>query len=166
MEKPKRNSVKAWISPLATSLWGCENVARYICANTMFSEQEVRERLHFEITSLAKYQVQYWPIFERNTNAFIGCCGLRPLLDSYELGCHLLKEHWHQGHATEACEQVISYAFSVMKQTQLYAGHHPDNIASKRLLKKLSFSYIGDNYYEPTGLLHPSYELRNPSNVL
>lgn len=35
------------------------------------------------------------------------------------------------------------------------------NSASKAMLNKLGFSYTGEQFYEPTGLNHPSYELLN-----
>jgi RimJ/RimL family protein N-acetyltransferase len=57
---------------------------------------------------------------------------------------------------------VVHYAFSVLHAEALFAGHHPDNHASCRILEKLDFKYIGTNYYPPTGLYHPSYELRRP----
>lgn len=30
----------------------------------------------------------------------------------------------------------------------------------KNLLGNLGFTYIGDKFYEPTGLYHPSYEMQ------
>ena len=27
-------------------------------------------------------------------------------------------------------------------------------------MKKLGFEYIGDEYYAPTGLMHPSFEIK------
>ena len=52
---------------------------------------------------------------------------------------------------------MIKYAFEELGAEKLFAGHNPDNTASSKLLKKLGFHYTGDEYYEPTGLYHPSY---------
>jgi hypothetical protein len=49
------------------------------------------------------------------------------------------------------------YAFTDLKGGGLFAGHHPKNDASRLLLIKLDFRYTHDEYYEPTGLQHPSY---------
>lgn len=65
------------------------------------------------------------------------------------------------GYASEAAKAVIDYSFENLKADKLYAGHHPKNEASKRLLTRLGFHYIGKKYYEPTGLYHLSYELVN-----
>ncbi|WP_414714365.1 hypothetical protein [Sphingobium sp.] len=38
----------------------------------------------------------------------------------------------------------------------LIAGHHPDNLASKRAVLRLGFSYTHDELYPPAGLLEHS----------
>jgi hypothetical protein len=42
----------------------------------------------------------------------------------------------------------------------LFAGHNPNNEKSGMLLGKLGFEYTHDEFYEPTGLQHPSYLLK------
>lgn len=99
--------------------------------------------------------------FELSSGDLIGCCGLRPYRGGkYEIGFHLRPQFWGKGYATEAATAVIDYAFSVLKAEALFAGHNPNNVASSKVLLKLGFRYIGDEFYEPTGLYHPSYELR------
>lgn len=91
----------------------------------------------------------------------MGCCGLRPFEPgAFELGFHLRPAFWGRGLATEAARAAIAYAFPELDAALLIAGHHPQNQASRRVLEKLGFSYIGENLYPPTGLMHPSYELR------
>lgn len=148
----------------AVSLWGNPEVTRYICASGVFSMDDIANRLNTEILNESAYKVQYWPIFELTTMDLIGCCGLRPhKADEYEIGFHLRPEFWGQGYAKEAASAVINYSFLTLKAKKLFAGHHPNNAASRKILSQLGFSYIGDEYYEPTGLFHPSYELKNPN---
>lgn len=146
--------------PLAELLWGEPAVTRFLCANGIFSADDIAERLKKEIDNNSKYQLQYWPIFEIASGELIGRCGLRPY-DSgkYEIGFHLRSKFWRQGYAAEAANAVIEYAFAVLKAEGLFAGHNPQNTASAKVLRKLGFRYIGDKFYEPTGLYHPSYEL-------
>lgn len=145
---------------LAKLLWGNPDVTKYICANGKFSEKEIENRLEKEIDNDARYHVQYWPIFDLATNELMGCCGLRPYgKNSYEIGFHLRPEFWKKGYATEAAKAVIEYAFSVLGAESLFAGHNPKNTGSKKVLLKLGFEYMRDEFYEPTGLYHPSYEL-------
>lgn len=149
---------------LARSLWGDSQVTKYICATGIFSENDIYNRLCKEIENNEKYQVQYWPIFELDSGSFIGCCGLRPYEDIYEIGIHIKPEFWHKGYGYEAICEVKDYAFEVLDISCLFAGHNPYNLASKRLLKKVGFIYKGDEYYEPTGLYHPSYILEKEFN--
>lgn len=147
---------------LAIQLWGEKDVTQYICATGEFTQQNIKDRLETEINNVIKYQVQYWPIFDTRTEELIGCCGLRPFNSeqySFEIGFHLRKIYWGQGYAFEAATKVIQYAFTELRALKLYAGHHPQNNGSKKLLTRLGFQYINDNYYEPTGLYHPSYEM-------
>lgn len=148
--------------PLARQVWGDKDVTRYICATGSFTKQDIMSRLNTEIENAAQYQVQYWPIFERSTGELIGCCGLRPFPKenkAYEIGFHLRKAFWGRGFAAEAAHMVIKYAFHTLHAEKIYAGHHPQNAASKKLLLRLGFTSIGDRFYAPTGLKHPSYKL-------
>lgn len=147
---------------LAKSLWGDSEVTQFICAGGKFGETDIINRLEREIYNDKKYQVQYWPIFEITTHKLIGCCGLRPFAENeYEIGFHLRPMFWGKGYAKEAATAVIDYAFTVLRASKLFAGHNPDNIVSGKLLNALGFVYIGDKFYEPTDLYHPSYELKN-----
>ncbi|MCM1217455.1 MAG: GNAT family N-acetyltransferase [Lachnospiraceae bacterium] len=151
---------------LAKLLWGNAEVTKYICANGTFSIDDIRNRLNQEIQNNKQYGIQYWQIYELTTTAFIGCCGLRPHQEnSYEIGFHLLPEFWGKGYATEAAKAVITYAFTRLSADKLFAGHNPKNVNSPRILARLGFHYIGDEYYAPTGLYHPSYELINPQKI-
>lgn len=137
-------------------LWGNEDVVKYIGMH----QEDIEPRYQLEIKNDDMHHVSYWPIFLKETNEFIGCCGLRPFQKNvYELGFHLLPQYWHQGYGHETANQVIDYEFDTLHAQKIIAGHHPDNHASKELLERLGFSYIGKNYYEPTGLYHDSYEL-------
>lgn len=161
--KTKRTGFSVWSkedSLLAKQIWGQPEVTAFISANGLFTDQEIKNRLNQEINHYQDYQVQYFPVFDLNTNDLIGCCGLRRTQEGvYELGYHLRKEYWGQGLATEMAEAIIHYASTQLEINQFAAGHHPLNEGSKKVLSKLGFSYVKDNFYEPTGLNHPSYLL-------
>jgi len=145
---------------LALLLWGDESVTKYISKTGKFTENEINDRLNLEIENQKQFNLQYWPIFEKATNEFIGCCGLRPHNIEkrvYETGFHLRSKHWGKGFGTEAARAIINYSFAKLNAAALFAGHNPNNIASKKVLEKLGFQYVNDEYYAPTGLYHPSY---------
>ena len=149
---------------LAAQLWGEPGVTRFICAAGTFTRQDIIDRLNAEMRNDALFRVQYWPIFALATDDLIGCCGLRPFKSEalpFEFGVHLREQYWGMGYAAEAAAAVIEYGFTVLKANGLYAGHHPLNAASEKLLTKLGFRFVGKDYYEPTGLYHPSYALMN-----
>ncbi|MGL9730012.1 GNAT family N-acetyltransferase [Enterococcus sp. DIV0756] len=148
--------------PLAEQLWGNQQVTHFIAKNGCFSKEQVAQRLALEIESQKTFDFQYWPLFLKEGEAFIGCCGLHDY-DSEakmaELGFHLVPDAWGRGLAEEAAKGVISYATYQTDLSVLFAGHHPENAASEKLLRKLGFKFQGKEYYQPTGLEHPSYLL-------
>lgn len=149
---------------LARALWGDPAVTALIDARGRLSEDDVRRRLLEEIELADTYGVQYWPMFDLVTGAHVGCCGLHPKnaeAGVHELGFHLRREAWGSGYASEAARAVVRYAFDVLDSQELFAGHHPDNAASRRVLAKLGFTYTHDEPFAPTGLRHPSYVLRS-----
>ena len=151
--------------PLASALWGDAEVARFI--GGPFSDQQIRHRFDEDIALMQKHGVQYWPMFllpvsDEAAPAHAGCGGLRPYkLESrvYEIGVHLYAAYWGQGLAEEASRAIINYGFETVGAEALFAGHHPENAASHRLLKKLGFRFTHTELYAPTGLQHPSYLL-------
>ncbi|MDR3617355.1 MAG: GNAT family N-acetyltransferase [Candidatus Obscuribacterales bacterium] len=149
--------------PLAQKLWGDPQVTSLFVGEPL-TEQQVADRLHAEIVKEQTYGVQYWPIFERGSDDFLGCCGLRPYKVPeriYELGFHLVAGAWGQGYATEGAKAVINYGIKDLTIKGFFAGHHPDNLGSKKVLLNCGFVETGSNFYEPTGLFHPSYMLKS-----
>lgn len=144
----------------ALDLWSNPRVTQYITADGKMSEQQVRDRLHKEIETYHNHHIQYWPVYLLETDQSIGCCGLRPYdleKQILELGIHLKEQYWGKGFAKEACLAVIEYAFETLNVHALFSGHNPNNLASSVLLNKLGFIYTHDEFYQPTGLYHPSY---------
>jgi RimJ/RimL family protein N-acetyltransferase len=52
-----------------------------------------------------------------------------------------------------------------LRLAKIYAGHHPENHASKHILERLGFTFLGTIFYEPTRLLHPSYVCESPERA-
>ena len=160
----ERLGFRTWRSDdleLAAALWGHPDVARFVFAGPP-GREEIAARLGREIASQSEHGFQYWPIFLRADGRHAGCCGLRPYrpeLAIVELGFHIHPALWRRGLAREAATAVIDHALAALGASALFAGHHPDNTASRDLLRGLGFRYTHDEIYPPTGLLHPSYLL-------
>ena len=163
----KRLVFRTWTKEdldLALGLWGDYEVTKLFDKRGQLSKEQVNDRLSTEIKCQEKYGVQYWPFFNKAGNCHIGGAGLRPKNikeKQYELGIHICSKYWRKGYAFEAANAVINYAFAELNTSSLFAGHNPLNKASRHLLLKLGFRYTHDEFYEPTGLMHPSYELNS-----
>jgi RimJ/RimL family protein N-acetyltransferase len=154
--------------PLAMELWGDPAVTALIDARCKLTEAEVQEKLYAEIEREKSCGVQYWAMFGHCNGDFLGAGGLRPWVYTpgaadFEVGFHLVKRHWGKGFGTEAALGALGYAWEKMELSKVYAGHHPDNRVSAKILKMLGFEFIGDVFYKPAGLMHPSYVCRRPT---
>jgi ribosomal-protein-alanine N-acetyltransferase len=150
---------------LAKSLWGDPDVMTFLGGS--LTDEKVGDKMRAEMVCREKNGVQYWPVFERQRGEFIGCCGLRPWIYTppagYELGFHLLKSKWGHGYGFEVARAVVKHAFESLQFPMLRAGHHPDNLNSKKILLRLRFQSVDAVFYRPTGLMHPTYQLRRES---
>jgi RimJ/RimL family protein N-acetyltransferase len=147
--------------PLALELWGDARVTALI-SRSAWGPAQVEERLRTEMRFQETDGVQYWPFFLRTTGELAGCCGLHPRHPErgiLELGFHLLPRAWGKGLATEAARAAAVHGLDHLGASALFAGHHPENAASGRVLAKLGFRYTHRERYPPTGLLHPCYLL-------
>jgi len=147
----------------ALELWGDPRVS--LPLGGPFTPQQIRARLDQQIAQMSETGLQLWPIFLLEDSSFAGCAGLRPWRPEqriHEIGYHLIPSNWGKGLATEAASTVINHAFGPLAAEALFAGHHPDNDASRRVLIKLGFQYTGDAFYEPTNWIEPQYLLHRP----
>jgi len=127
------------------------------------TDDRVRDKLNFEMACQEKHGVQYWPFFERTTEEFVGCCGLRPWNysppEGHEVGFHLVKTKWGNGYGFEVAQGVVRHAFEKLQLPILRAGHHPEHEKSKKILLRLGFQFVDEVFYKPTGRMHPTYKL-------
>ena len=125
------------ISELARDLWGDLEVTKFF--GGPFSEDEIRTRFKREMARRLVHGFQYWVIELLESGDFVGVCGLRPYRPAeevIELGFHLRPKFWGAGLATEAARAAIGYAFEIYKPKKSAAGHHPENLNSKKVMGK------------------------------
>lgn len=145
---------------IAFELLSDQEVTKYI--GGPFSRPQVLRRLRTERAILRLHDIQYWPVFLLDTGEMIGYCGLRPYKPSgkkYEMGILIKKNYWNRGYSVEAALAVISYAFSILKATELIAVHNSSNSYAKSLLLRLGFEYSHQEYSAVTGQYDPAYLL-------
>jgi len=165
--KSERLGFRWWTKkdlPLAQELWGDLEVTKFF--GGPFAEDEIARRLERELERARQHQFQYWPIHWLEDDDFAGCCGLRPFqLEEgiLELGFHLRPKYWGRGLAGEAARVAIEYAFGTLGCKGLAAGHHPENVNSKKVLEKLGFRYTHDAVFPALGIEIPFYRLMRQS---
>lgn len=152
--------------PLARELWSDAEVTRFF--GGPFSDDEVSRKLATEVERMQVHGFQYWPIHwlpqgdGGEHGEHVGCCGLRPYRPEEgipELGFHLRPKFWGRGLAVEGARAVIQFAFETTDAKGLSAGHHPDNVNSKKVLERLGFRYTHDEYFPALGMAIPYYFL-------
>lgn len=91
----------------------------------------------------------HWAIVEKATGRLIGSISLQPdhmrpkIENARRMGYLLGEGYWGRGYATEACSEILRYAFEEVGCPVISAELFPANTKSKRVLKKLGFTYEG-----------------------
>jgi RimJ/RimL family protein N-acetyltransferase len=83
----------------------------------------------------------------------LGSCGiLGSNGETPEIGYWLGVPFWGNGYATEVARALIDYAFDARGYEALYAGARVSNPASRRVLEKCGFQWIGVGLYRVRAL--------------
>lgn len=94
--------------------------------------------------------VGFWVVRDKVTQEFIGTMNLNtlPNMDRLQIGCHLKRKYWNQGYATELMQQLLVYAFEIRKVETLYGFLEEANLASKKMLQNLGFTWLENQNYQ------------------
>jgi ribosomal-protein-alanine N-acetyltransferase len=84
-----------------------------------------------------------WAITDKAGGTFIGHCGLNYLadIDEVEVLYALRQSHWSRGFATEAARASVQFGFEQAQLKRLIALAVPENIASRRVMGHLGFTF-------------------------
>ena len=85
-------------------------------------------------------------VFERESGAFIGICGVvrPPDNDFDEIIYAFGQAYWGKGYATESAKGMLNYVFEISKLDEIYATIHADNIPSQKMMSKLNMVFVED----------------------
>lgn len=103
-----------------------------------------------------------WAVCLKNTNEFLGWCGLkfRPDKKLVDVGYRFYKKHWNNGYATESAKASIEYGFKTLKISQIYAHAHIENVNSHKVIDKCGMEFIKEFDYD--GIPANFYKIDNP----
>jgi RimJ/RimL family protein N-acetyltransferase len=91
-----------------------------------------------------KYKTGRLSVFIKETNEYIGFCGVKTLDDkTVDLGFRFHKKYWGKGYGKESSLVVIDYAFNTLGIKELFGNFMSDNTNSKKLLENLGFKPFG-----------------------
>ena len=137
-----------------------------------FSEEEVKnwyDRLiikHYE-----KYDFGLWAVIHKETNDFLGQCGLTIQdlngKEYLEIGYSFKKRYWHKGYAVEAALGCKKYAFETLKAEKVCSIIRDTNIASSNVAIRIGMVKVGEiiKHYYNVDMLHYIYEIKNKMNL-
>jgi [ribosomal protein S5]-alanine N-acetyltransferase len=159
-----RLSLRTWAEDDLASgfaIWGDAEVMKFVDTGRPSTLEEVRSSILAGIRHQRNYGHQHWAVIENASGQLIGACGFNrtECEGELELVFHFAKASWGKGFASEAALGCIGYAKQVLKASKVVAGCHPDNEASRRVLSKLGFSFVGNRWFEDTQREEPLFEL-------
>lgn len=140
-------------------VFGDAEVMRYISGGKARSLEETEKGLARTIEAWETRGFGFWAVTIKGSGKLIGYCGFMPLEDTseIELAYGLAQSYWHSGFATEAARACLRYGFEELKLKRIVAVVNPENLASQRVLEKLSLRYTKDVHHYDADLRY--YEL-------
>jgi ribosomal-protein-alanine N-acetyltransferase len=96
-----------------------------------------------------KYGYGRWALILKETNEYIGWCGLKylPEANKNDVGFRLMKKYWNKGYATEAAIKSLELGFHRFNMESIVAHADIENHASIRVLEKIGMTFE-KHYYE------------------
>lgn len=88
-----------------------------------------------------------WAVYLKDTNEFIGWCGLKLTRekDEIDLGYRFSKQYWGKGYATEAAQACLDYGLGYLKLQRIVAKAHMDNIGSWKVMEKCGMRFLKED---------------------
>ena len=135
-----------------------------------FTDDEVKEWIDRNISRYVNEGTGYFSLIEKNTGELAGQVGLHYSTVNekriLELGYIIMKKHWNKGYAFESAKILISFAFDILNEKEVYALIRPENYRSAKLAEKLGFVLVSSylKYYNGKDMIHNIYVLEKNKN--
>jgi ribosomal-protein-alanine N-acetyltransferase len=107
--------------------------------------EEIRVRVEAHIEMQERLGHSAWAVCERSSEKAVGYCGLVPLAGEpeVELVYGMARPVRGRGLATEAGRACLIAGFDDLGLERIVALAHPDNVAARRVMKKLGMTLMG-----------------------
>lgn len=121
-------------------------VIRYTGDESFKSIEEARIFLE-KYDSYIKYGFGRWGVIDKNTNEFLGWCGLKydSKTNEHDIGFRFFKKYWGKGYATESAQACLDLGFNKFNMPFIVGRAAKENLASIHVLKKIGLTYLRDD---------------------
>ncbi len=106
-------------------------------ASVLAAEEFIKNYHHYQQHGYGR-----WAVIMKESDTWIGFCGLRNQDGVVDLGFRLKRVHWGRGLATEAARACLRYGHDGLDIKKIIGSCHPKNQASERVLQKCGMTRI------------------------
>jgi RimJ/RimL family protein N-acetyltransferase len=133
-------------APVVLELNSDPQVLKYLHEPQLKDEAHAIEILRNIIFPQYKYNLGRWAVIVKDTDEFIGWCGLKYILETHkiDLGYRFKPSAWGKGYATEAARHTLQYGLDVLKLPEITASAHVENIGSVKVLENIGMQFTGE----------------------
>jgi [ribosomal protein S5]-alanine N-acetyltransferase len=135
-------------APLLRQLNNQPGVLQYIPETIPATDEKAKEIIINIILPQYKNNLGRWAAHLKETNEFIGWCGLKMVNGEIDLGYRFMPTHWGKGYATELAKATLDYGHRNLQLKKIIAHAHVNNIASQKVLEKTGMQYVGEGMDE------------------
>lgn len=156
LRKLTMNDVQAWHQILSDQ----ETMQYY---PRPFDMDQTKKWINWNLDNYSKYGFGLWAIILKETNQFIGDCGIT-MQNIYgdgnlfpEIGYHIDKQFWCKGYASQAAKACLRYAFE-NNFAEVFSYQKRTNIPSRRVAEKMGMS-LRKEYIDETNIMTSVYSI-------
>ncbi len=121
-----------------------------------FDENHTKDWIEWNLQNYEEYGFGLWAVVLRETDEFIGDCGLTiQNIDGEslpEIGYHIHKNHWRKGFGSEAASEVRDWAFMNTEYDCLYSYMKYTNIGSYSTAVAIGMKKVKEYHDEKNGI--------------
>ncbi|HEX8000070.1 MAG TPA: GNAT family N-acetyltransferase [Pyrinomonadaceae bacterium] len=116
-------------------------VLKYLQPAKAATREETNTALLSMIRHWQRHGYGRWAVMHRPTRKLVGYGGLRCFDGTPELVYLLARNFWNCGLATELARACLEYGFLQHSFERVIAVARPENLASRRVMEKVGFTY-------------------------
>lgn len=130
-------------------------VHKYVGKRPVQTIQQSRDVIEMVRKQYVDNGIGRWAVIEKSSGVFIGWSGFKLMKETinghtnfYDFGYRFKRTHWGKGFATESGKAGLAAGIELLRLTEVFAMTDVDNVASRNVLEKLGFRYMGDFKYD------------------